>query len=1357
LIEIELSILNEQLNFSLNLNRKTNLNQTKAIFESTIANLNQINTFLQSIKNEEIELIYELTPMQMSLFTREQFKQEKDEYLVQTVYELEGYLNLIILDISIEALLKKYPNLKAGFRLDNEKPVQFIPSQSLYHPVERLEFKDKKTAEKCLLSLIQIGRSSLVDLSQPPLLKFKLLKYDSRKYFLIFEHHHILLDGWSTSLFIENLFSIYTKLAKNEPIEDKPIDNMLNLKKFIEFCELKKKDCFDFWSNYLLNIENGSILDLPKTEKSNKKELKYKFSNFEVETLNKFKRKSGCTLNSLFQSIWSFVLSKYLNQTEVCFGILVSNRNTDLTDNEQCLGLLANIIPFRINVSNIDLKIDSFIQLIQKSTSLLQTHSFISLSEILSRNNFPLFNTVFVFENFPRDQTSILLTDKHSTLTIRELNTVEKSEFDLALIIDQIDNENLELSLAFNKIDFFYVNELCKSFLYCLRQFLTHEKLSQVKITDQNWIKNEKSLISNEKSILNLIKSRAEQCQNSTAIEFGDSCLTYHDLINKIVSLSKDLSSILDQSSKYIGIYLNKSIEQVICILSVWYLGLAYVPLDPNYPKDRLNYMINDSGLKILLTSEKIDLNYLQLDSLQLFKVESLLTDKKSVEKFDPVIIDGEKVAYLIYTSGTTGYPKATLNKHKSLINLTNCLMKKFEIDEKSRILLFPSFSFDAFIADLCIALSCGACLCLPNNNQSNSSLLVGECLEKCINDLRITMVTLPPSILSSLTGEIKSVKTLVIAGEMLNRKLIQKWIKKIPVLINAYGPSECTVCSTLNKFDSRSFIENDIGKAIDNVSVFILNDQKEVVPFGVKGEIYISGINLAEGYLNRPDLSRDKFLENIFDPAMKMYKSGDFGRMLKNGHIEYMGRKDCQIKLRGFRIEPSEIEAVLLNHNKNVKSVVVLSDKESLTVFVSLNQNKFEDHTKIKSEIYTILASKLPNFMLPKKIVIIDQIPLSINGKIDLDALKNMNNKIDPIKKSDKKQSKIEVELEKIWNQVLGGNEWNSEGNFFTNGGNSLLAIQLLSRIRKNFELKNFDLKKLFSNANFNEMAKLIEAELNETKSMENVNSIKIAEPLNLEEEIPLSSMQRCFWLMDYQLKNQSEQSFSSSYNITFGAYLKGPLNIQKLNTVFKLIGKKHPILLSNFKFNPLKNHLFQRFNVQKEIRLEIFTKTKNTLDSFLDTELNYDFDLESDVLFRPILIKIIEKNEFVLLINVHHIIFDEWSMEIIQKEIQFYYNLVDLSSVKIESNLSRYLDYFGENLGFEKETKFWMGYLNNPPYSSQFPKSVLNKNKNLSKCGQYNYEIDLETSRKIKQVCGKLKIHTVYIVSNVLFHFAQ
>ena len=770
-----------------------------------------------------------------------------------------------------------------------------------------------------------------------------------------------------------------------------------------------------------------------------------------------------------------------------------------------------------------------------------------------------------------------------------------------------------------------------------------------------------------ETCVHSLFEAQVERTPDAVAVVFGDEQVTYAELNARANQLAHHLQSLGVGAETLVGICIERSIETVVGLLGIIKAGGAYLPLDVSYPPERHSFMLGDAHAALLLTQEH------RTSALAPYAPRLLCLDSDWPQialnsDLNPnAIVSADNLAYVIYTSGSTGKPKGVLLQHRGLVNLVAAQVRAFDIKPESRLLQFASLSFDASVSEIFTALLTGATLLMAKADE----LMQGESLLRLLREQRVTVVTLPPVMLGILDErEVPELATVVSAGEACTTEIAARWSKGRR-FINAYGPTETTVCATLTIIDSDK-VKPTIGRAIENVEVYVLDEQLEIVPIGVTGELYVGGAGVGRGYLGRPELTAERFVPDPFGhcAGARLYRTGDRVRYLRNGQLEFLGRIDQQVKIRGFRIELGEIQAALLEHP--ALSACAVIDREDhpgdkrLVAYIVVKQ----DSSITSADLREYLKERLPDYMMPAHFVTLEDLPLTHNGKLNRRALPP------PAATRDTDslpftapRSPLEELLSSIYSLLLRVERVGIHDNFFELGGHSLLATQLTSRIKEAFSVE-LPLRAVFESATVADLCARIEQEIHATGA----RSLPPLRRVSREEALPLSFAQQRLWFL-HQLEPDN-----AVYNMPAAVRLTGQLNIAALEATLTEIVRRHESLRTSFAnageepcqvIHPAVPWILS------VVDLSELAESAAEVERLAEEEARRPFDLQVSPLLRTTLVKVSEA-EHVLLWTMHHIISDGWSMGVLIREVAALYEaFVRGAASPLEELPVQYADY--------------------------------------------------------------------------------
>lgn len=1019
---------------------------------------------------ENIESISKLSPVQEGMLFHTIYEPEKEYYIVQKIVDFQGDLDVDALKESIYAVHEKYDVLRSTFEWDElSEPLRIT------HKKFNVSWTDYPLNEDCksnirlenkIEEILRNNISGVLDLSKEPPLKWALIYLNDCKYKLVFTHHHIILDGWSLELLFEEIMKNYNLLIKGFSI------NKIKAESFNEYVDwLYQKNLLEeefFWKENLRGFESPTPVKLfhnHETKESYKTRVSsIKLNKELVETIVNASRKNQLSINTILQGAWGLLLHNYTSANEVIFGSTFSGRTAELEGSENRIGMFINTLPVRVNFKK--QKTIDYLKDFQMLSNGIQQHQNLSpilikqLSGIKQKE--VIFNTIFVFEKYTKSTK-----ENWQGLTIINKETRESSHYPLSLIVTPDKNENWQVNI---KHDEFYLSN--KNAQRVLKHYQTLI-LSIINNLDNNLMEcsymSQKELlfITNDlsrgeessrelKHFNQIFKENVYKNPNSISAVDGNSKYTYQDLFNKANTIA---ASLIEKGVKFgdvIGIYMDREVNLLSSILATWKLGASFVPIDTMLGKERISYIVKDAQINTLLIgSDNLSDDLSDLNINIYFTNELILND--SSQNIEDEEITLQNIAYIIYTSGSTGQPKGVMVSHENLSNYIQHAVSEYMNGGEGAI-LHSSIGFDLTLTSLLVPLAQEKTVFICSSKEKNN-------LSKQINTTKVGFTKLTPSHLKMLEYEldIKEASSYcdkwILGGEALTYETIKPWLEASSsnTFINEYGPTEATIgCTTfeVNKeYNDRQDGIVPIGKPIKNTQVYILNDLMRPVPIGVLGEIYIAGKGVAKGYLNKPTLTKEKFLDNPFSSnEEKIYKTGDIGFYLDNGDMVYVGRNDDQIKVRGYRIEPKEIEKILIEFAK-VNEAKVISSKDNLNserlvaYIVDVNSDNTPKNYK------SILRNHLPEYLVPDKIIQLDFLPLTLNLKVDIKKLpepnwSNLDSDMAP------PTTELEKNILKVWTSILDIESIGINDDFFDIGGHSLLAIKVIATLRAKFNI---------------------------------------------------------------------------------------------------------------------------------------------------------------------------------------------------------------------------------------------------------------------------------------------------------------
>ncbi|WP_442936453.1 non-ribosomal peptide synthase/polyketide synthase [Nostoc sp.] len=1125
------SLLATQLVSRVRTNLKVELPLRSLFAAPTIAQLSQN---IQQLQQQDLEIIappilkraenaeIPLSYAQQRLWFLDKLSSNSASYNIPVGLRLVGTLNVAALEKSLIEIIHRHEALRTNFVVVDGKPLQIIQTQTNWTvavvDLQHLPVTEQKTAAQ---KLLQQQAIEPFDLESEALIRATLLLLSHTEQCLVVCMHHVVSDGWSIGVFALELQALYNAYSQSQPSPLLPLpiqyaDFALWQRQWLVGEVLKSQ--LSYWKQQLANAPTFLPLPTdrprPAVQTFNGAYHVFALSGELTQRLVQLSQKQGCTLFMTLLAAYNTLLYRYTGQTDILVGTPIANR--DRTEIEGLIGFFVNTLVMRTDLS-LNPSFNELLPRIREMALSAYAHQdlpFEMLMETLQperdMSHTPLFQVMFGLQNAPMSEMEL------TGLTVSSL-PIESStaKFDLTLSMENT-STGLVGGWEYNTdlFDSITIERMTGHFVTLLEAIVANpqERISQLPMltaSEQQQLLVEWNDTSvdypQDKCIHQLFEEQVERTPDAVAVVFENQQLTYHELNCRANQLAHYLQSLGVSADVLVGICVERSLEMVVGLLGILKAGGAYVPLDPEYPQDRLSFMLENAQVSVLLTQQQL-VEKLQKHQTQ---VVCLDTDWHFIAQLPQenaiAEVEATNLVYVIYTSGSTGRPKGVMVEHKGLCNLTHAQIQTFGVDSDSRVLQFASFSFDASIWEVVLALGSGATLYLGTKD----SLLPGKPLIEQLRNHCITNITLPPSALAVMSmEELPALQTIIVGGEACSAELIRQWSVGRN-FFNAYGPTEATVCATIAKC-TEDDEKISIGKAIANTQVYILDENLQLVPVGVPGELHIGGAGLARGYLNRPELTQEKFIPNPFNNSKfkiqnsKLYKTGDLARYLPDGNIEYLGRIDNQIKIRGFRIELGEIEAILSQHPGVRENVVVAredipGEKRLVAYFVpELEQ------TPTTNELRIFLKEKLPQYMVPSAFVSLEFLPLTPNGKVDRKALPAPDSHNTQAVNFVAPRTPVEEVLAGIWANVLHLEKVGVLDNFFDLGGHSLTTIRVMSQVNETFQMK-LPLRHLFTAPTIAELAQTIEfnSGTDSSISADEITTVNLQAEVVLDETI--------------------------------------------------------------------------------------------------------------------------------------------------------------------------------------------------------------------------------------------------------------
>ncbi|MFC1849298.1 amino acid adenylation domain-containing protein [candidate division CSSED10-310 bacterium] len=1211
---------------------------------------------------------------QQRLWFLNQLEPDSPVYNFPLVLHLSGVLNISTLEQSLNEVIKRHEILRTSFPTVAGQPVQKIAAWLTVklNVIDFHEFqgsRKKREIERRITTEIQ----KPFNLAQNPLVRAMLLKLGSADHILLLIMPHIITDGWSMNVLASELSSFYRGFEEQKPVQLPKLPVQ-----YADFAcwqrELLRDERLESLLNYWKKQLSGllPVLELPLDHPRPPIQtfngahqvliLSPKLSN----ALKLLSYEQGVTLFMTLLAGFKVLLNRYSGQHDVIVGSPIAHRHH--ADLEGLIGFFVNILVLRTNLSGI-LTFRELLNEVFQTCLEAYTHQDLTFEKLveeldpdrdLSQN--PLFQILFVVHN--THNVSWELSELKVKPWKYDKNIVR---FDLEVHIREV-SERLEVEFVFNT-DLFNrttITRLANHYQTLLEGIVVNpdQRLMDLPLLSDRerhqieiqWNDTDREY-PGQKCIHHLFESLVSQKPDCIALENGEEHLTYGELNHRANHLAYLLQQKGVEPEKVVGIFLERSVDLIVALLAVLKAGGVYLPLDPAYPAERLDFILADAAVKVLLTQTPL-LSKLPVSHQEVVCCD---TDWKPITQPNPANLDVQishnNLAYIIYTSGSSGKPKGVSLSHQTLVNLITWQLQHSPLSEHTRTLQFASMSFDVSLQEIFVSLCSGGTLVLfPEIIKGDAEQLL-----EFVRANTIERLFLPPGALQQILErgdpdqiQMPHVRAIITAGEQLQitpgLRTVLGHMKSCS-LFNHYGPSESHVVTSysLPKTPAQWPELPPIGRPISNTQVYIFDKMLNSVPIGVWGELYLGGVNVGRGYFNCPDLTAEKFMPHPLstDNGDRLYRTGDSGRFQPDGNIKFLGRLDHQVKIRGYRIELGEIEAVL-RQNPAVGSAVVtttpdVSGQNRLVAYVVPSQDKAISILELRRYVKKFL----PDNMVPALFVVMESLPHTPTGKYDRRSLPLPDSLSYSLSKSSvPPRTPVEEVIALIWSKLLTNNQISIHDNFFDLGGHSLLATRLISFIGQTFQV-DVPLSYLFEYPTIAELSHIIEKKLQVAEHRDFFPS----PARERQSQLPLSYAQQRLWFL-----NRLEPE-NRAYNLRAGIQVQGRLNISLLEKSLTEIIKRHDILRTTFL--EIEGRPVQKIADSMSMRLQVIDLQKYQkihrallVDRILGRETQQPFNLSQGPLLRLILFRL-EVDESLIILLIHHIIADGWSFDVFFQEL--------------------------------------------------------------------------------------------------------
>ena len=1044
--------------------------------------------------------IYPLSPMQKGMLFHELLTPETGVYVPQVCLTIEGVLDDDRFQQAWQQILLQHPALRSSFHWEKRDD----PFQVVYHrlslPWQSEDWRSvpSDVQQEKLEAFLEGDRRQGFSLKSPPLMRMTLIRLTDARYQLIWTQHHLIVDGWSAAIVLKDVFDVYHQLCKTDEVTAQRVTRRPYRDYIAWLRQQDQKDAQRFWQTQLQGFKSPTRLSNvmagmggPASQTNatswthsaqDWQEQQQQLSEITTQSLRALGQQHQLTLNTLLQGSLAIAISRYCDADDVVFGATRSGRPTDLAGSAAMVGLFINTLPVRFQIAD-DQPLMPWLRQIQHDQAEALPYEYASLMDVQEWSELPqntaLFDTILVVENYPIEPSSVA---GERGLQLQEVRSREWTHFPLTILVAPSATLNITVKYDGDRISAKAIAQFLTHWQTVLNNMLAHPECRVGELSLLTEAERQQLLVDwnqtqqgypQDLCVHQWVEQQVERTPDAIALTFQNQRLTYDELNRRANQVAHYLQSIGIGPEHHVGIRMDRCLEMVVAILGILKAGAVYVPLDPDYPQERLDYIQSHAKITTVLTAEL--LHGETITSFPTKNPSSTVTPDNAI--------------YVLYTSGSTGKPKGVVNTHRALVNRLHWMQSEYGLDEGDRVLQKTPFSFDVSVWEFFWPLITGARLVITEPGGHRDSAYLHHIIEQA----QITTLHFVPSMLQVFLDELEdanlsSVKRIICSGEALPRALGDRVHTHFnAALHNLYGPTEAAIDVTAHTHPtpSSSFgllpsaFPVPIGKPIHNTQLYILDSHLRPTPIGIPGELYIAGDGLARGYLNNPTLTAERFIPNPFavnrsqgsskvsvdNPRhlkepwdLRIYKTGDRVRYLPDGTIEFLDRIDTQVKLRGLRIELGEIEAALIDHptvHQAIVNVTSRNDQQYLIAYVVPQSSPLNS-----SILKEFLGDRLPPYMIPTAFVPLEAMPLTVSGKLDRQALPPWQ----PSGSTEIVAPRTATEqiIKEIWSSVLKVDQFSVEDNFFDLGGNSLLATRINSRLREVFDVE-LPLRSLF------------------------------------------------------------------------------------------------------------------------------------------------------------------------------------------------------------------------------------------------------------------------------------------------------
>ncbi|UII31886.1 amino acid adenylation domain-containing protein [Fulvivirga ulvae] len=1253
------------------------------------------------------------------------------DYHMPWVFQVKGQLDTDVLQKAFVSIIERHNVLRTVIKEEEGIGYQYTKEASGWS-INKVDESELNGQDKdaYINSLIKAP----FDLTKDYTLKVTLIRSSEQNHTLLLLLHHIAFDGWSISIMVNELVEIYNSLKKGQKPELKPLPctyahYALWQRSHLSGDNLKAK--MGYWKS---KLEDVSTLHLPTDFERSRhhgaigavasKKLPLQI----LKGLNEISKQHDATLFMSLLAAFKVLLYKYTNQTDICVGTPIAGRLQQ--EFEELIGFFVNTLPLRTQIAE-EHSFSEFLQQVRRTTLEAYENQEVPFEKIVDAleverdiNQNAIFQVMFSLQNTPQAEAIAL-----EGLTLERAGTDRsRAKFDLNLVVNEGD-DGLQLGMVYRK-DLFTgdtINQLLNHYEKLLYDIVTQcntpvrqaELLSdEEKSTLISGFNNTDSSVDYETVVEAFRLTTTHEPHNIAVVGNDKHTITYQQLDERSDQVAHYLTESGLKQGSVVAVYFEKSIDMIAAILGVIKSGCIYLPLSSKYPKQRIQYILQDSGA-VGIISNKQSNEGLDIDGAKVILLDDIVSSTGMGASMPVKIkIRPEQPVYITYTSGSTGQPKGVTIEHGSLSNYISHQVKYYGLESQERILQFSDPTFDASIEQIFIAFTSGSALVLlPEEDRLNSLKFKSFLRQHSITHLHTT-----PSYLKTISPDnYDSLRRVIVGGELCEYDLAKAWSRYCR-FFNKYGPTETTitVCAYEFKSDLSPRLKSvPIGKPVPNTQFYVLDDRMELVPVGVSGQLYIGGKQLAKGYLNRDELNNEKFVQNPFDKIKnsKLYATGDIVKWLPDGNLIFIGRDDDQVKVRGLRIELGEIEYHLGQHTQIKHCKVLITGHHGEKIITAYYVSGSE---LMPVDIRSFLLERLPAYMLPSSYVHLGQMPLTQTGKIDTKALISVS-----IVNAEGQQQPIddlERQLVAVWAEVLkvDPKKISTDQSFFELGGHSLKMMVMVNAIQKLLQV-DVPLVEIFKRQDIRGISQYIRE-----------SEGRIYKPIPALERQPYyklsSAQQRMYFLQQFDKS-------AVTYNMPQMYRLQGELDRARMEQAFQALISRHDAFRTSFV--EVDEEIVQQVHDSVDLNIKyktcLYDEAAGAIKGFIRP-----FDLSERSLLKVGLVSFTDRdNEHLLMVDIHHIISDGISQKILLRDFVSLYNGEDLPGVKLTyKDYAEWRQQKEQKVSQAAQQEFWLNIFSDEVPVLELPADHQRPKYKSSRGGVVGFNLSEEATHKLREI---------------------